>query len=84
MPIQFKFADEVEPERREQIAQVLSKAGFSSRALFGDQNRPKLAAIQTIATGSEEDLAAVKHVLQQFGNAIEYVEAPPSRTLKSG
>jgi hypothetical protein len=84
MPIQFKFADEVGPERRQQIARVLSQAGLSSRALFADQKRPKLAAIQTIPEGGQQDLAAVKRVLAQFGNAIEYVEAAPVRSLKSG
>ncbi|MEO8420197.1 MAG: hypothetical protein ABI457_03300 [Hyphomicrobium sp.] len=83
MPIQFKFSEEVAPQRREQIARALSKAGYDSRALFAGLKRPKLATIQTIPTGDEGDLEAVKQVLGEFGTAIEYVEAAPSRSLKS-
>jgi hypothetical protein len=83
LSIQFKFSDEAAPARRRKIARALSEAGYTSRALFGDIGRAKLAGIHTIAGASEEDLETVKSVLAPFGDAIEYVEAAPSRSLKS-
>jgi hypothetical protein len=81
MSVQFKFKDSVGEDRRREIVDALGRAGFHARNLFPGQTRPKLSAIFTVADA--KDAKAVSSALTAYDRDIEYVEAAPSRRLKT-
>jgi len=81
MSVQFKFKDSVGEDQRREVVDALGRAGFSARSLFPGQGRAKLAAIFTVPDAS--DVKAVTSALTKYNRYIEYVEAAPSRSLKS-
>jgi hypothetical protein len=83
MSVQFKFRDNVSPDKRLEIIEALERAGFSAKSLFPDQKRPKLASIFTVPKADAKDVKALQAALTDFGRAIEYVEASPERNLKA-
>jgi hypothetical protein len=83
MPIQFKFRDSVDDERRREIVDVLGRAGFSAQSLFPGQKRPQLASIFTVTNANANDLKTLQAALTDYGREIEYVETAPERKLRT-
>ena len=79
MPVNFKFKESVDDNRRREIIDGLDRAGYAARSLFPGQNRPRLAAIFTVKA---DDPDAVAAALGGHRDAIEYIEASPDRRLK--
>ena len=84
MSVQLKFKDSVDEKRRDEVVAALGRAGFSAKSLFPSQKRPQLASIFTLSEAGAADLAVLHDALTGFHSDIEYVEASPRRSIKTG